>query len=102
MAHVAENLLAKGNDKEVSALANYGGHLGIAYQLRDDLLDWRDQDKISIALLNNHSESEVVGKMTALSQTYAEEAKRQLLMLRRSTATEFLEDIMDYAVQREH
>jgi len=95
-------LVAGGGEKEVAALANFGRCLGIAYQLRDDLLDWRNQEKIWVGLLKNHSESEVVGKMTALSQTYAEEAKRQLLMLRRSNATEFLEDIMDYAVQREH
>jgi octaprenyl-diphosphate synthase len=95
-------LIAGGSEKEVAALANFGKYLGIAYQLRDDLLDWRNQDKVSAGLLKNHSESEVVGKMTALSQTYAEEAKRQLLMLRRSSAAEFLEDIMDYAVQREH
>jgi octaprenyl-diphosphate synthase len=95
-------LIAGGNEKEVAALANFGRCLGIAYQLRDDLLDWRNQDKISVGLLKNYSESEVVGKMTALSQTYAEEAKRQLLILRRSSATAFLEDIMDYAVQRVH
>ena len=95
-------LTAGGSEKEVSALATFGRYLGIAYQLRDDLLDWRNQDKISIGLLKSHSESEVVGKMTALSQTCAEEGKRQLLMLRRSSATEFLGDIMDYAVQREH
>jgi len=95
-------LTAGGSEKDVAALATFGKYLGIAYQLRDDLLDWRNQDKISIGLLKNHSESEVVGKMTALSQTYAEEAKSQLLNLRRSSATEFLGDIMDYAVQREH
>jgi octaprenyl-diphosphate synthase len=95
-------LAAGGSEREVTALATFGKFLGIAYQLRDDLLDWRSQEKISIGLLKSHSESEVVGKMTALSQTYAEEGKRSLLMLRRSGATEFLEDIMDYAVQREH
>ncbi len=95
-------LIARGNEKEVAALANFGKYLGIAYQLRDDLLDWRNQDKIAMGLLKNYSESEVVGKMTALSQTYAEEAKRQLLLLPRSSATEFLYDITDFAVQREH
>lgn len=94
--------IAGGDEKEVSALANYGSHLGIAYQLRDDLLDWRNQDKITVGLLKNYSESEVVGKMTALSQTYAEEAKRQLMILPRSAAVEFLEDLADFTVQREY
>ncbi|MDV3292896.1 MAG: polyprenyl synthetase family protein [Nitrososphaerales archaeon] len=95
-------LIARGKEKEVAALANFGKCLGIAYQLRDDLLDWRNKDKIAQGLLKNYSESEVVGKMAALSQMYAEEAKRQLLLLPRSAATEFLEDITDFAVQREH
>ena len=93
-------LVAGGGEKEVAALAEYGRSLGIAYQLRDDLLDWRSQDKIALGLLKNHSESEVVGKMTALSQTYAEESKRQLMALPRSSATSFLEDLSDFTIQR--
>ena len=94
-------LIAGGNDKETSALAGYGRSLGIAYQLKDDLLDWRSKDRIAIALLRNHSESEVVGKMTAMSRTYAEEAKRQLLLIPRSNATSLLEDLTEFTVQRE-
>ena len=93
-------LIAGGGEKEVAALAEYGRSLGIAYQLRDDLLDWRSKDKIALGLLKNHSESEVVGKMTAMSQTHAEEAKRQLMLLPRSPATAFLEDLSDFTIQR--
>ena len=93
-------LIASGTEKEVSALANYGRSLGTAYQLRDDLLDWRSKDKITAGLLKTHSESEVVGKMTALAQMNAEEAKRQLLILPRSSATAFLEDLTDFTIQR--
>jgi octaprenyl-diphosphate synthase len=95
-------LVAGGGEKEVAALAEYGRSLGTAYQLRDDLLDWRSRDKIALGLLKNHSESEVVGKMTALSQTYAEEAKRQLMQLPMSSVLEFLEDLTDFTVQRKH
>jgi octaprenyl-diphosphate synthase len=95
-------LIAGGGEKEVAVLAEYGRSLGTAYQLRDDLLDWRSRDKIALGLLKNHSESEVVGKMTALSETYAEEAKRQLMQLPMNNALEFLEDLTDFTVQREH
>jgi octaprenyl-diphosphate synthase len=95
-------ITAKGNEKEVGALANYGKYLGIAYQIRDDLLDWRSQDKIAKGLLTSYSESEVVGKMTALSQTYAEQAKEQLMLLRRSSAEEFLENLTDFTVYRKY
>ncbi len=94
-------LVAGGNEKETEALAKYGKSLGTAYQLRDDLLDWKSQDKIVLGMLKNHSESEVVGKMTVLSRTYAEEAKRQLMALPMSPATRFLEDLSDFTVQRE-
>jgi octaprenyl-diphosphate synthase len=95
-------LIARGSEKSIAALANYGRFLGIAYQIRDDLLDWRSQDKITVGLLRNYSESEIVGKMTALSQMNAEEAKRQILIFKRSPATEFLADLADFTIQREY
>jgi octaprenyl-diphosphate synthase len=93
-------VIAGGEDKEVEALADYGRSLGMAYQLKDDLLDWRSQDKITVGLLKTHSESEVVGKMTALAENYAEEAKRQLLAFPRSEAAVLLEDLADFTIQR--
>ena len=93
-------LIAGGEDKEVDAFAEYGRDLGMAYQLKDDLLDWRSQDKITVGLLKTHSESEVVGKMTALAQNYAEEAKRQLMVFPRSEAAILLEDLADFTIQR--
>jgi octaprenyl-diphosphate synthase len=93
-------MMASGSEKEVAALAKYGRSIGVAYQLRDDLLDWRSKDKVSAGLLKSSNESEVVGKMAALAQTYAEEAKRQLLALPRSDATNLLEDLAEYSVQR--
>jgi octaprenyl-diphosphate synthase len=95
-------LIAGGSDKEVVALGNYGRSLGIAYQLRDDLLDWRNRDKIAVGLLKKYSEGEVVGRITALSQTHAEEAKRQLMVLPRSPATGFLEELAEFSVQRKN
>ena len=95
-------LIGGGSEKEVAALANYGKYLGIAYQIRDDLLDWRAQDKVAVGLLRSYSEGEVVGKMTALSQTYAEEAKEQLMPLPRSSAAEFLENLTDFTIYRKY
>ena len=93
-------LIAGGTEKEVDAFANYGRSIGIAYQLKDDLLDWRSKDKVAAGLLKIHSESEVVGKMAALAQNYAEEAKRQLMMVKRSDATLLLQDLADFTVLR--
>jgi octaprenyl-diphosphate synthase len=95
-------LIAGGDEKQVEALADYGRFIGIAYQLKDDLLDWRSQDKVSLGLLKTHSESEVVGRMTAQAQTFAEEAKRRLMHLPRNEATVLLEDISDFSILREY
>jgi len=93
-------VIAGGNEKEVAAFAEYGRSLGIAYQLKDDLLDWRSKDKVAAALLKTHSESEVVGKMTALARNYAEESKRQLMAFPRSDAITLLEDLTEFTIQR--
>ena len=93
-------LIAGGDEKEVEAFSKYGKSLGIAYQLKDDLLDWRSQDKVALCLLNTHSESEVVGKMAALAQTYAEDAKLQLMAFPRSEPIAFLQDLADLTLHR--
>jgi octaprenyl-diphosphate synthase len=95
-------LIAGGDEKQVEALADYGRFIGIAYQLKDDLLDWRSHDKVSLGLLKTHSESEAVGKMTAQAQSYAEEAKRRLIHLPRNEATVLLEDLSDFSILREY
>lgn len=95
-------LIAGGDEKEVEALEDYGRYIGIAYQLKDDLLDWRSKDKVSLGLLKTHSESEVVGKMTAQAQSYAEEAKRMLIHLPRNEATGLLGDLSDFSILRQH
>jgi octaprenyl-diphosphate synthase len=95
-------LIGGGDEKEVEALADYGRCIGIAYQLKDDLLDWRSRDKVSVGLLKTYSESEVVGKMTAQAESYAEEAKRRLIHLPRNEATLLLEDLSDFSVLRRY
>lgn len=95
-------LIAGGDEKDVEALADYGRCIGIAYQLKDDLLDWRSQDKVTVGLLKTHSESEVVGKMTAQAESYAEEAKRRLMHLPRNEATILLEDLSDFSILRSY
>jgi len=95
-------LIAGGDEKEVEALADYGRCIGVAYQLKDDLLDWRSHDKVSVGLLKTHSESEVVGRMAAQAQSYAEEAKRRLMHLPQSEATILLEDLSDFSILREY
>lgn len=95
-------IIGGGDEEEVEALAAYGRCIGIAYQLKDDLLDWRSKDKVSAGLLKVMSESEVVGKIAAQAQSYSEEAKRRLINLPRNEATVLLEDISDFSILRDN
>jgi octaprenyl-diphosphate synthase len=95
-------LIGGGSEREVEALTNFGKYLGIAYQLRDDLLDWGTHDKITAGLLHNASESEVVTKLTKLSELYVERAKKQLALVPDSDAKNLLNELADFAVQRKN
>jgi hypothetical protein len=55
---------------------------------------------VSVGLLKTLSESEVVGKMTAQAESFAEEAKRQLMQLPRNEATILLGDLSDFTILR--
>ena len=35
-----------GTEEQIEALTGYGKNLGIAYQIRDDLLDWKNEGKL--------------------------------------------------------
>jgi len=95
-------LIAGASPSRVEALSNYGRFIGIAYQLRDDLLDWGASDKITNALLNDSNESEVVSRLRRYSETYAEKAKKELSALPESDAKAFLFELVDFAVHRKH
>ena len=39
-------IIANGTEEQIEALTGYGKNLGIAYQIRDDLLDWKNEEKL--------------------------------------------------------
>ncbi len=43
---VAGTILGGGNDEDVENMRKYGLYLGLAYQIRDDILDIKEDDKI--------------------------------------------------------
>ena len=46
MAAKLGGIIGKGSEEEIQSLAEYGKNIGIAYQIRDDLLDWKNEDKL--------------------------------------------------------
>lgn len=95
-------LIAGGSEKEIEALTGYGKFLGIAYQLRDDMLDWGSGDKFLLGLFKNEDETEVRSKLTKLAEMYAERAKKHLSVLSESDAKNLLLELTDFTVLRKY
>ncbi len=95
-------VIAGASASRVDALSNFGKFVGIAYQLRDDLIDWGSEEKITRALLNDSNDAEVISKLKRYSEIYAERAKKELTTLPDNEARSFLLELVDFAVHRRH
>lgn len=89
-------LIAGGKNDAVDALGEYGRMIGLAYQLKDDLLDWFSEGEIS-TLLKLKNPEETIGRMAVeLIST----AKRKLDVLPESRAKNIMIYLADYAISR--
>ena len=60
-------IIANGTEEQIEALTEYGKNIGIAYQIRDDLLDWKNEDKLFNLLIKKSSDPrDVFNKMEDL------------------------------------
>lgn len=72
-------IVGGGNEEQTNALTNFGRYIGIAYQIHDDLADWRNEERLFNILLRNSRESEnLMDTMKALMKDYTEKARREL------------------------
>ena len=64
-------IISGGNEEEVLGLAEYGKNIGIAYQIKDDLMDWKNEDKLFNLLVKKSSDPRIVfNKMEELLKSY--------------------------------
>ncbi len=89
--------IGSGNGDYVEALAEYGLNIGIAYQIQDDILDWRDGSKIARRL---KVEGDVKGTLTQIAAKYALEAKKRIQSLPETEAKQILTELADFAINR--
>lgn len=87
-------MIAGAKQQTIESLSDFGLNLGIAYQMQDDLLDWDQKASLQRAL---GTQQETLQKM---SYEFALSAKNSLVTLRRSEATQRLEELADFAVRR--
>ncbi len=90
-------VIGGGSEEEISGLAEYGKNIGIAYQIKDDLMDWKNEDKLFNLLVKKSSDPRVVfNKMEELLKSYAEKATESLRKIKDSDSKHNLEELVSF------
>lgn len=90
-------IIANGTEEQIEALSEYGINLGIAYQIRDDLFDWKNEDKLFNTLIKKSTDPrDVFDKMEELLKEYAEKARAGLRRIPDSDAKINLENLIKF------
>lgn len=89
-------ILGGGNEEQIMAFSEYGKNMGIAYQIRDDLQDWNNEDKLFNTLIKKSSDPRnVFDHMDMLLNNYSKKAKVALKKIDDSPARRRLESLLD-------
>ena len=90
-------IIGKGAEEEIQSLAEYGKNIGIAYQIRDDLLDWKNEDKLFNLLIKKSSDPrDVFNKMDEMLKTFSHRAESSLRKIQESPAKNNLENLIKF------
>jgi len=92
-------IIGKGSEEEIESLSEYGKNIGIAYQIRDDLLDWKNEDKLFNLLIKKSSDPRVVfDKMEELLKNYSEKARNGLRKIPDNEAKMSLDNLIKFTM----
>ena len=90
-------IIANGTEEQIEALTGYGKNIGIAYQIRDDLLDWKNEDKLFNLLMKKSSDPrDIFNKMEDMLKEYSEKARSSLRKISDSDAKTNLENLIKF------
>lgn len=90
-------IIANGSEEEIEALTEYGKNIGIAYQIRDDLLDWKNEDKLFNLLIKKSSDPrDVFNKMEELLKKYSDKARTSLRKIADNNAKINLDNLIKF------
>ena len=90
-------IIAGGTEEQVEALTGYGRNLGIAYQIRDDLLDWKNEEKLFNLLIKKSVDpGDGFNKMEELLKEYSEKARAFLRKIPDNDAKINLEELIKF------
>ena len=97
MAAKLGSIIGGGNEEEILGLAEYGKNIGIAYQIKDDLMDWKNEDMLFNLLVKKSSDPRVVfNKMEELLKSYAEKEQESLRKIKDSESKHNLEELVSF------
>lgn len=90
------SILGGGSEEQIMAFAEYGKNMGIAYQIRDDLQDWNNEDKLFNILIKKSADPrDVFNHMDVLLNSYSKKAKVALKKINDGQARRRLESLID-------
>jgi len=90
-------IISGGSEEEIESLADYGKNIGIAYQIRDDLLDWQNEDKLFNLLIKKSSDPRnIFNDMEELLKKYSDRAIYSIRKIKDSQAKDNLENLVRF------
>lgn len=90
-------IIANGTEEQIEALTEYGKNIGIAYQIRDDLLDWKNEDKLFNLLIKKSADPrDVFDKMEELLKEYSGKARVGLRKIPDNNAKNNLDSLIKF------
>lgn len=92
-------IIGGGTEEQIEALSEYGKNIGIAYQIQDDLHDWKNEDKLFNLLIKKSSDPrDVFNKMEDLLKNYSAKAKAGLRKIQDCDAKNYLENLIKFTM----
>ncbi len=90
-------IIGGGSEEQIESLAEYGKNIGIAYQIRDDLMDWKNEDKLFNLLIKKSSDPRIVfNKMEEMLEQFSNLALESLRKIKESQAKNNLETLVKF------
>ena len=88
-------IISGGNEEQIQCLADYGKNIGIAYQIRDDLHDWQNEDKLFNFLIKKSIDPRIIfNKMEELMKKYSDRAIFSIRKIADNEAKNYLENLV--------
>ncbi len=92
-------IIGGGTESQIEGLTQYGKNIGIAYQIRDDLLDWKNEDKLfNLLIKKSNDPRDIFNKMEELQKHYSEKARLGLRKISDSTSKDNLENLLIFTM----